>query len=251
MDEQTISSLDSDQIVDTDPASAHAVGRPALESASSPSNVGHESPWHDYCRVLLHRLDQWKPNTGTTHTLGIISCSNGAGVTSLVSHLGSTTAADTQRSVLLIDANLDAPLLERLFGLPAGPGLSDLLLGRAAPGDVIRHTKVERLDVVSAGNRSVSSTRALSSANLPAVLDALKRDYELVLVDLPALDGNPAAAWVAGLLDGVILVVESERDATEAAQHAQDLLIQSHARMLGVVLNKRAKQEPSWMHGKS
>lgn len=200
---------------------------------------GPESPWHDYCRLLLQRLDHWKSQSAKSYVLGITSCRPGAGVTSLVSHLGSTTAADTQMSVLLIDANLDDPLLDRLFARRAVPGLADVLLGGIPPAEAIQATNIARLDLLTAGSFVGSSVRAFSSPNLPSTLESLRDKYDLILVDLPALEGSAAAACTAGWLDGIVLVVEAERDATEAAQYAQQVLVQARAQLLGVVLNKR------------
>lgn len=219
------------------------------EPDSQPVKVADESPWHDYCRFLLQRLDYWKPPGARSYVLGVTSCAAGAGVTSLISHLASTTATDTGRSVLLIDANLADPLLDQLFEIPSQPGLVDLLLRGATPKDVIRDSLVPRLSVLPAGKLEGSSTRAFASMNFQAVMDGLRNDYDLILMDLPPLDASASATRVAGLLDGVVLVVEAERDDTETAQYAQELLIQAQARLLGVVLNKRQANASHWPIG--
>lgn len=216
---------------------------------SDPVKMADESPWHDYCRFLLHRLSYWKPQGASSYVLGVTSCAAGAGVTSLISHLASTTAGDTGQSVLLVDANLDDPLLHQLFDVPPRPGLVDLLLRGALPGDAIRDCCIPRLSVLPAGKLEGSSARAYASLNLPAVINGLRNEHELILVDLPPLDTTASAARIAGLLDGVVLVVEAERDETETAQYAQDLLIQAQARLLGVVLNKRQANAPQWSSG--
>lgn len=243
-DEPTISSTSSSIAPEEGVAGVAAVSCAAPASSEPAADDKHESPWHDYCRLLLRRLGHWKSHEAPSFALGITSCSPGAGVTSLVSHLGSTAAKETGRSVLLIDANLESPLLHRLFALAPGAGLVDLLMGRAPADEAIRNTDVAGLYILPAGSAGPSGTRVLASVNLEAVLDEVKANYDLVLIDLPPTEINPAASWVAGLLDGVLLVLEAERDDTDAAQQAQETLVQAHARLLGVVLNKRESTSP-------
>jgi Mrp family chromosome partitioning ATPase len=49
------------------------------------------------------------------------------------------------------------------------------------------------------------------------------------------------------MLDGMLLVMESERTNPEAALRAKQRLIHANARFLGVILNKHRQHLPSWL----
>lgn len=239
---------------DTAPSEVELPATPAADvetAASSSLETPHESPWHDYCRVLRQQL-AYLHRSESCFVVGVSSLGAGAGVTSVVSHLGSNTAAETNAAVLLIDANLGDPLLARLFSLEAGPGLLDALVQGDLPLGLFHATDVPGLKVVPAGERASATSEveppaAVSLQGLKQLLSSAKRDFDLVLVDLPPLTESSWAASVASLLDGVLLVVEAGHDETSAAQQALTLLAPARARLLGVVLNKQLEPLPAWL----
>jgi succinoglycan biosynthesis transport protein ExoP len=81
--------------------------------------------------------------------------------------------------------------------------------------------------------------------------DLLKRwtgTYKAVVFDMPPVWDGQFSARLAGQVDGVILVVEAEKVRWEVARQAKEFLMQGHARLLGVVLNKRQFHIPDWMY---
>jgi hypothetical protein len=75
-------------------------------------------------------------------------------------------------------------------------------------------------------------------------LQLLRKRFGYVLVDCPALKNSATAFSMAGLVDGIVLVVaagEAKRDQIEQAQSA---LQSSTCNLLGLVLNKRTEPIP-------
>ena len=52
---------------------------------------------------------------------------------------------------------------------------------------------------------------------------------------------------MAGLLDGVIMVVESDKVQRDQTRQALQLLRSSNANVIGAVFNKRKKDLPLWL----
>ncbi|HVC93482.1 MAG TPA: CpsD/CapB family tyrosine-protein kinase [Pirellulales bacterium] len=171
-------------------------------------------------------------------TLGLTSCQSGEGVSTVAARLAVRAAELSDRSVLLVDANLARPAIERLFELPRGVGFSDVLLENCDLSAAIRSTHAARLCVLTAGQRAVHPDEVNDPVRMAAMVAALKEDFELVIFDLPPAGEVVSAACLAGLLDGVVLVVEAHRTCWEAAQRVTQQLSRSHARLLGAVLNK-------------
>ena len=85
-------------------------------------------------------------------------------------------------------------------------------------------------------------------AGLPSLIKELTSDFELVVVDLPPASQSSAGLRLAGLLDGVLLVIEAERVRREDARRVSDLLVRAGAHPRGVVLNKWRQHVPDWLH---
>jgi Mrp family chromosome partitioning ATPase len=63
--------------------------------------------------------------------LGVVSSTRGEGRTTVAANLALVAARETLSDVGLVDADLRAPALHRLFGLDGEVGLSDVLANRA------------------------------------------------------------------------------------------------------------------------
>ena len=72
-------------------------------------------------------------------------------------------------------------------------------------------------------------------------------DYDYIVFDLPPTTPTTMTARLAGLMDLVILVVESEKDTQEAVKEAGKLLSRSKAHV-SAVLNKVRNPTPRWLH---
>ena len=108
--------------------------------------------------------------------------------------------------------------------------------------EVIQPAIEPGLFVMAAGQLRGSPARAYDSPALPQLLKEVSHDFELAVFDLPTAGQASCTHRLAGLLDGVLLVVESERVYWEAAQRVKELFARTGASLLGVVLNKQREQ---------
>ena len=142
------------------------------------------------------------------------------------------------RKVILVDADLRRPSLHRMLDLSDSPGLSSLLAGQATLDEALQDTHVEGLRVVTSGPLPPNPAEMLYSEAMDRLLEELQELADVVVFDtpptLPATDSQVLATKV----NGVVLVVEAGQAKKGALKHARDLLAQSRARLLGVVLNK-------------
>ena len=67
-------------------------------------------------------------------------------------------------------------------------------------------------------------------------------DYRYVVMELPPVSDTSPALALARYLNGVLLVLESERDRKEQAERSAAMLRGAGATVLGAVLNKRKQQ---------
>lgn len=197
-------------------------------------------------RILLRRLFYSCGAAPGPRVLGLTSCASGEGVSTVAAQL-SITAASCGQPVLLADANLERPALHRLLGVDAGPGFADALGDHERLRELTQPSGVPNLSVLAAGGSAGQKAPAPDPSVLADLIDASKRHFALVVFDLPATTRGAFTARLAGLLDGLLLVVQAERIRYEVLHRETDLLLQGGVRLLGAVLNKRREYVPRWL----
>ena len=75
-------------------------------------------------------------------------------------------------------------------------------------------------------------------------IEGLARLADVILIDAPPITLYPDARAIAPLVDGVILVVEADSTPVSVAARATEILRESGANILGVVLNKTRQYIP-------
>ena len=205
----------------------------------------------EYFQTLLSRLP-WIGN-GSTHpvqTLGLTSCYSGEGVSTVATQLAIAAASCGNHQVLLVDFNLIRPSVQRTFGVNLSPGLAEVLLDDGKLETGIQSSSVANLSLLTAGasDRDLAQAYYYHLASLPSLVESLKRDFDLVVFDMPAASQSSSAISLAGIFDRVLLVVESERVSWEVAQRSKEILTRASARLLGVVMNKRREHVPNWLY---
>src|SRR4029077_272604 len=133
----------------------------------------------------------------------------GEGKSVTAANLALTMAREYQRPTCIIDANLRSPKLQQLFGLPDGPGLSDVLAGRAPLEDAL--TTIENLGVtvLPAGTCPEHPAELLGSSIMRQTLDNLRLQFDRIVVDTPAALARADMGLLTPLVDRIVLVVRA------------------------------------------
>jgi protein-tyrosine kinase len=158
---------------------------------------------------------------------------DGKSVTSL--NLALAMAQEFHRRTLLIDGDLRSGTLHRLLGIPATPGLSDVLSGAVAAEDAILELTPQRLAVLPAGSPVDRPTEMLGSAEMRRLLDTLRTQFDRIVIDAPPAAPLADVGVLAPIADGVLLVVRAGRTPRPAIDRAIEDL--DARRILGLVLN--------------
>jgi capsular exopolysaccharide synthesis family protein len=166
----------------------------------------------------------------------------GEGKTALVANLG-VAFAQAGRHVVLVDANLRSPGLGELLGISPGPGLSDVLEGERPIESALRPYPAGPLAVLTSGRPSRKPSELLDSGALDRALDGLMDQFEVIILDSPALLAVTDAAILARRASGVILTARTAVTGSDELRAARQTLSAVRASMLGVVLVGAADHE--------
>jgi len=145
------------------------------------------------------------------------------------------TMAQGGRKTILVDCDLRRPRQHELFGVPAAPGLTSMILDAQAD-PALAATEVENLWLLPVGPLPPNPADLLSSRRMESLISTLKSQADIVLFDAPPILAVTDAALLASKLDGVLLVVSAGRTKREHAQRAKELLEKIHVRLVGAVL---------------
>lgn len=175
----------------------------------------------------------------------VSSAGPGEGKSTTITNLA-ITFAQSERKVVLIDADLRKPTAHHTFSLSNRFGLSSVLSQQCSLGEAIQRSNVPGMDIMTSGAIPPNPAEMLNSKRMTTVIDELRQQYDMILIDTPPLLAVTDAQIVSTKSDGVVLVVDQGRVKREIAKKAVHNLQAVNARILGVVLNnvkRRAKEE--------
>jgi capsular exopolysaccharide synthesis family protein len=190
------------------------------------------------------------PNGSTEppYILAVVGYHRHEGVSTVATNLATTLSMHGDSRVLLVDANIQHPLVHRIFKAKLSPGLTDVLSNGQSVVNTVQSLPAQNLYILSAGATNGNLSEIFDSDGFTKMLNSMKNYYRYVVIDVPALSEASSAARLASLCDGVVLVVEAERLRWEVAQRAREQLLNLEANVLGVALNKRRFYIPGWLY---
>ena len=195
---------------------------------------------------VLAALERYVDRTGKA--IGFCGCSHRSGTTSVALSFFHVITELGAEGSLLVEANLRSPSLEAALRLDAGPGFAALLDASVTVEQVARPFGSTDARVIPAGISTAESGGPRNPERIRTLVDSLREQAQLVVFDLPPLTLYPDSAIVAPHLDGVVLVLEAERDRWEVSALAKRVLETARAQILGAVVNKQRRYIPGWLY---
>jgi capsular exopolysaccharide synthesis family protein len=177
------------------------------------------------------------------HCRGIVitSAGPGEGKSTIISNLG-LAMAETDRRVLLIDADLRSPRLHEIFCIPNGEGLTGLLRAdkpsaEFAASHFFRVRSDSGLYVLPAGSAGENISHLLYSARLPKLLQLFRDEFDAVLIDTPPMLQAPDARILGRAAGAVVLVIRAGQTSRDTAAAAKQRLSEDGTPVIGTILN--------------
>jgi len=206
---------------------------PSIKVLSEPTSVVSES-----LRMLRTNL-----NFLDLKVMNVLSTVPSEGKTEVLTNLAASFAL-LDKKVLVVDCDLRKPKVHRNFGLLRKAGLSDVVLSKGTISYkqvvqkyVDKDNDVE-IDVLAAGSKVSNPSELINSKGFAKLIETIKEDYDLVLIDCPPISSITDGVLVSHLSDGTIYVIESDRTDYQVISGCIDELENNKAFLLGAVLTK-------------
>ena len=194
----------------------------AVHKLGSPSR--RHLKWHarltESADAVAARLLR-KSEIDDTRVVLTTSAMGGEAKTTLTTQLAMSLAR-SERQVVLVDFDLRRPSFQEIFGMPLTPGVCEVLRGETEISEVVRATSADNLSVVTAGRWDRRALTALANGKAAPLLEALREQYDFVLIDaspvLPVADTRFVSQHVDAVLISILRDVSQAQKVSAACE---------------------------------
>lgn len=146
--------------------------------------------------------------------------------------------AQTDKRVLLVDADLRKPTVHRTFKLNNEQGLTTLLSNADLKfNQVVQHSRDLNLYFLPSGPIPPNPSEILGSGRMTLLMQELGQYFDIVIYDAPPITAVTDPQILATKVDGVVMVVRQGYTRKEEVKKAKEALDNVNANILGYVLN--------------
>ena len=174
-------------------------------------------------RVAATRLSLMEAGRSST-VLVTTSAVKGEGKTTTVVNLGYTLARDLGKRTLLIDCDFKCPALHRYVAASAAPGLADVLDRNAPLEACLAQLGEIPLWIMPVGSQETKVLEFSKTHQLATILTNLRAQFDYILLDAPPVLPLADMNVLAGLGDGVMLVVHAMATSQQVVHRALNSL---------------------------
>ena len=168
--------------------------------------------------------------------IGVTSALRGEGKSTTAINIA-YTIAQTQKNVLLIEADLRLSTIAKRLQLRAKPGLTNLMIGQYSGNDVLQKSGLHpNLWVITAGDTPPNPAELLGSKPMEVTLKAMSELFDVIVMDLPPVTAVTDALVVSKHLDGMLVVVRQDYCDRAAVDEAVRQLRFADTKILGFVM---------------
>ncbi|MDA3792463.1 MAG: AAA family ATPase [Elusimicrobia bacterium] len=164
-------------------------------------------------------------------------------------------AANSNKKVLLIEADFRAPVLHTIFGVDKENGLSEILLGKLKVSEAVKGTSdflighlqreklkksaaIDNFHLITSGQLPPQPIQLLKSREFDKFLKEVKPKYDLIIFDSPPVLPVADATVISSRVGGVVVVYRVGTVIRGALKRAITQMTKSGANIMGVVLNQ-------------
>ncbi len=171
------------------------------------------------------------------------------GKTTVLANLG-VSATQSGKRTLLIDCDLRRPGLTNLFQLRRMRGIAEILRSGEEIGALAQETIVSSglpgLDVLPSGRRPPDPAELLTRERFSDFIAWAESEYDQILIDSPPVLAATDASIIARHTDGMIVVVQPQKNHRRNIIRAIESLHRMGTPLLGIVANAIDVAESSY-----
>ena len=179
----------------------------------------------------------------------IQSTMSGEGKTSLTVNLAKSLG-ESRRKTLIIDCDFYKPSVHKAFRLHRETGITDYFKGEKNFAEIVKHTPVENVDIITCGGRISNHTIFFTSPKFKEIIEKAKGVYDFVLIDSAPIKVSSDYINVTPLTDATILVVKADAVSARDVSATVTELGNCGAEIVGTVFNFSERKAKKYYYHK-
>ncbi len=160
-----------------------------------------------------------------------------------------TILAQSNKRVLLIDADLRRGYLHKYFNYEVQPGLSDYLNNLSTLDSIVRSSEVENLSIMTRGKNPVNPSELLSTAKFTEMLESLSSQYDHILIDTPPILAVTDGIIIAQNAGVNLLIARHAETQMKELEITVNRFEQAGIKVNGVILNDIQRTAAGYGYG--
>ncbi|MQZ32247.1 polysaccharide biosynthesis tyrosine autokinase [Acinetobacter haemolyticus] len=160
-----------------------------------------------------------------------------------------TIFAQSNKKILLIDADLRRGYLHKYFSKDVKPGLAELLTGQAELSQVIHETEVSGLSIITRGKNPANPSEILSSEQFKTLLETLSSQYDHIIIDTPPILAVTDGIIISQYVGVTLLVARYAKSQMKELELSLNRFDQAGVKVNGFILNDIQRASGGYGYG--
>jgi len=139
----------------------------------------------------------------------VTSSISGEGKSFISINLGISLAL-VGKKVALLEFDLRKPKLSEQFNISRKEGLSNYLIGKLSPQEIIKQTRFENLYLIPAGPIPPNPSELISNGKLNQLLNDLEKNFDYIIIDTAPVNPVTDAFIISPLADVTLFVIRHD-----------------------------------------
>lgn len=188
-------------------------------------------------KLLRTNIDFTLPQDEKCHVIGVTSSMRGEGKSTTAINL-SYVLAEKGNKVIIIDGDLRIPSVAKKLQIASTPGLTTLLMNKSTEVEGFKSDMLDNWYILPAGEIPPNPSELLGSHRMEKLLDALKEEFDYIIIDLPPVNLVSDALSISPFISGMVVVIREEYTEKKELTNCVRQLRLSNVNVLGCVLNE-------------
>lgn len=200
--------------------------------------------------ITLYRNIDARMEDASRKVIQFIGAQPGEGTSSVLRDFAMVCAARLGKSVLLLDADSQAPCQHLLFRIDPGVGRELVVEDKTTFQKALIKIGESNLYVCVYPSLQNSSffPRFLYSSEIRDFWDELRGMFDLILIDSAPASTSPDGIRLSRFVDGVVLVLEAEKTRRPVVENLKRQISGNGGNIIGVVFNKHRHHIPDFIY---